>query len=359
MTPGLNGLLKPSQRPAKRKASSPQLKTQPARKIARLDVQAKQVSHKTPGRTVSGPGCSITLLPPIRLVKSREGTPVRIPNWRTGAYLSEELDEDDDESLPDSRDNNDDWLNRIDDDSLPDSTSQLIAETEKFVHQAARDQNVKPDGDLRECTICMGSHKPGSFPTRDELPSGCFHGGNTCRACISASITSDIEGKFFDNVGCPNCRASWDRYYIGLYATEAIMMRYETMGMLKVVEAMPNFLWCLSPDCNSGQINQAGDAEPIVTCVACGFKMCFTHQIAWHSGLTCTQYDAPSGTTNAPVETTNDTRARTTKEEQETAAKLQGMTKPCPRCGVRIQKSGGCEHMTCTLCHASSFQTVL
>lgn len=75
----------------------------------------------------------------------------------------------------------------------------------------------------------MGSYKPSSFPNRDELPSGCFHSGNTCKACIGAYIASDIEGKFFDNVGCPNCMASWDRYYIELYSTKEVMMRYETI----------------------------------------------------------------------------------------------------------------------------------
>lgn len=193
---------------------------------------------------------------------------------------------------------------------------------------------------LQECTVCMDAKELSSFPSRDELPRDCFHDGFICKACIGASIASDIENKSFTDIGCPRCQASWPRYYLELYSTEEVMMRYETIGMLRVVKAMPNFRWCLSPTCKSGQIYQAGDGEPIMTCVACGFKMCFTHQIAWHSGVTCAQYDAPS-------ESRSDTKARTAREECETAAKVKASTKPCPRCGIRIQKNGGCEHMTC------------
>ncbi len=198
----------------------------------------------------------------------------------------------------------------------------------------------------------MGSYKPSSFPNRDELPSGCFHSGNTCKACIGAYIASDIEGKFFDNVGCPNCMASWDRYYIELYSTKEVMMRYETIGMLRVVQAMPNFRWCLSPKCNSGQIHQAGNKKPIVKCVACGFKICFTHQIAWHSGLTCKQY-------GTPAELNNDARGRTSREEKESAARLERYTKPCPHCAVRIWKAGGCRRMACKFAIHPFFQTTV
>jgi len=38
----------------------------------------------------------------------------------------------------------------------------------------------------------------------------------------------------------------------------------------------------------------------------------------------------------------------TGKEEEEEARKLKHLTtKPCPKCGVRIEKAGGCPHMTC------------
>ena len=52
-------------------------------------------------------------------------------------------------------------------------------------------------------------------------------------------------------------------------------------------------MWCPNPDgCNSGQIHEARDAEPIVRCVRCGYKFCFRHQVGWHEQLSCDEYDA-------------------------------------------------------------------
>ena len=65
-------------------------------------------------------------------------------------------------------------------------------------------------------------------------------------------------------------------------------------------------------------------------CDACGQKSCFTHDVPWHSELTCTQYDKIIK-----------------KAEKATQNFLDRETKPCPKCGVRITKIGGCNHMVC------------
>ena len=67
-----------------------------------------------------------------------------------------------------------------------------------------------------------------------------------------------------------------------------------------------------------------------MTCRGCGQKSCYTHDIPWHKGLTCSEYDA--------TKQGNDER---------TQGLLEKETKQCPKCGVRITKDGGCDHMTC------------
>lgn len=209
-------------------------------------------------------------------------------------------------------------------------------------------EHLELDGLSRECDICMVSHKPCHFPVCDELPAGCSHCTSTCRACIGASLASAIENSSLDSVGCPTCKASWDRYYIEKYATAEVMVRYEILGMLRLVQAMPTFIWCLSPKCDSGQIHQDGDKAPIVTCTACGFKMCFTHQVAWHPEITCTRYEALKKARDVNA----DVRTRLAEEEEKTCAALAEHTKPCPKCGAKILKDGGCNHMQCKSCLA-------
>ena len=54
-------------------------------------------------------------------------------------------------------------------------------------------------------------------------------------------------------------------------------------------------------------------------------------QSIYHEGLTCTEY-------------------RKGKEEvdQETLDWIKKHTKPCPKCGTKIEKNNGCNHMICT-----------
>jgi hypothetical protein len=72
-----------------------------------------------------------------------------------------------------------------------------------------------------------------------------------------------------------------------------------------------------------------------VLCDACGFEMCFFHQIPWHEGQTCVDYDADRG----------DPEVAATEEW------LRQNTKTCPGlCGASVEKKGGCFHMTCQVC---------
>jgi len=100
---------------------------------------------------------------------------------------------------------------------------------------------------------------------------------------------------------------------------------------------LPNFTMCLGPGCESGQIHEGGDDQPIMTCSICRFKTCFIHKMSWHSEQTCNQYD----------------EERKDRIEQETASAnlIAETTKICPNpaCGHGITKIGGCDHMTCKL----------
>ncbi|KAF8603504.1 hypothetical protein BDV93DRAFT_523280 [Ceratobasidium sp. AG-I] len=99
----------------------------------------------------------------------------------------------------------------------------------------------------------------------------------------------------------------------------------------------PNFVWCKSAACNWGQVHEGGAGTPIVICQACQSRACFTHDVPWHAGLTCDQYDAE--------------RARQVEEVQANEGYLRENTKACPNeaCRRKIEKNEGCDHMTCRL----------
>lgn len=99
---------------------------------------------------------------------------------------------------------------------------------------------------------------------------------------------------------------------------------------------MPEYRRCISPGCDGGQLHDAGDAAPIMTCIACGHKMCFTHRVVWHTGLTCADFDTSK-------ETKTQTRERVSREEVE----VRKTVRPCRGCNVDSEKAGGCENMCC------------
>lgn len=63
--------------------------------------------------------------------------------------------------------------------------------------------------------------------------------------------------------------------------------------------------------------------------------MCFTHQIPWHDGLSCDQYDSQ--------------REHGDPDYQQTQDWMQSNSKNCPGCRVNIEKGNACFHMTCKL----------
>jgi hypothetical protein len=116
-----------------------------------------------------------------------------------------------------------------------------------------------------------------------------------------------------------------------------LLHRYDQKSLLAAFQDMPNFAMCLGPGCDSGQIHETGNAQPIMTCTVCQFKTCFIHKMPWHQGQTCAEYDF----------------LRQERMQQEAASEklIAQTTKKCPNpnCGHGIEKEGGCDHMTCKL----------
>ena len=165
------------------------------------------------------------------------------------------------------------------------------------------------------------------------------------------------------------------------YASSADFVRYCELATMRTMEQCENFVWCPRGGCNGGQIHDAGGDAPIVTCIACRRKFCFTHRVAWHTGLTCNQYgqltpteqiDAIEEAENRPGRAQGAARRAQAAqafealkaEENERAERRQRQmeeqmgerfvrnsgAKPCPRCKFMSQKVDGCKHMTCAKC---------
>ena len=125
--------------------------------------------------------------------------------------------------------------------------------------------------------------------------------------------------------------------------TDQDRRRYERASIRATLSADPDFRFCLSTTCDSGQLHPGGANEPIFSCQACGHKHCVSCETNWHEDQTCEQYQA--------------TLHRNTENDEQSQQEVNRISKPCPQCRVPIQKHTGCDHMTCE--QLSSFKDAI
>ncbi|KAK4540528.1 hypothetical protein LTR36_009166 [Oleoguttula mirabilis] len=183
-----------------------------------------------------------------------------------------------------------------------------------------------------KCSSCDRSLPTTQFPKHPE-GSSCEHGRETCRRCWHQWLEAQVNSKSFDQISCAQCSNTLGQGEIRALATPAVYQRYLDSEFKATMSADPDFRWCIAPSCTSGQIHSEGD---IFRCVACRHKACSQCNAAWHEGEGCGAYMA---------------RVKAQPEEEEASAKaLKKMAKLCPGCSRKIEKNGGCDHITCKVC---------
>ncbi|KAG8684290.1 hypothetical protein FRC08_013773, partial [Ceratobasidium sp. 394] len=187
------------------------------------------------------------------------------------------------------------------------------------------------------CSVCLDPTD--NFP-QDPPTTKCTHRPTVCAPCLEEYITHAIQSGGFTTFPCPDaeCKEIMEYFDIrrGASGNAPCLERYEALLLRRLLQNEPNFVWCKNPACSSGQIHECGSTLPMVVCKACHAQSCFTHDIPWHTGLTCTQYDNQRHNIHA-------------QSDFASQQYLDRKTKTCPnrRCGRRVEKIDGCDHMTC------------
>jgi len=159
--------------------------------------------------------------------------------------------------------------------------------------------------------------------------TGCC-GTRVCSECMAQYLRLKImEG---DTVlRCPGqCRRDLSDAEVHRHAPSF----WQRVGKLRQLRNNPNLRDC--PSC--GCLTEGSRQSPDMTCSSCMTSFCFNHGLA-HTGVTCRQHNrmarfAPaSGSVSG-----HDIRTR---------LQVRLTTQACPRCHARVQRSGGCAHMTC------------
>eukprot|EP01111_Echinosteliopsis_oligospora_P017147 TRINITY_DN7338_c0_g1_i1.p1 TRINITY_DN7338_c0_g1~~TRINITY_DN7338_c0_g1_i1.p1 ORF type:complete len:261 (-),score=47.06 TRINITY_DN7338_c0_g1_i1:21-728(-) len=190
------------------------------------------------------------------------------------------------------------------------------------------------------CDICFDT-SPTNFP---KPTKECAHWPTTCKACITEHLDTIVHGCSvssnisYSAIKCiyKTCKKTFGHSDLKSYLSEPQLKRLDELQFNEYVEQDPDFRWCASPTCGSGQIVEGGEeGNNFFTCIKCKEKTCVKHKVAFHTGVTCSEFDK-------------------TLAEDEAALQLwkEQNTKKCPaqNCQVNIEKNGGCDHMKCFKC---------
>jgi hypothetical protein len=180
-----------------------------------------------------------------------------------------------------------------------------------------------------ECTSCYVTKAASQFATPITL--ACTHERSTCPSCVNTWISSALNATSWDRISCPECDQLLQQEQIKQHGGDAAFKLWDRLATRSALNDIPGFRWCMSNRrCESGQIHMGGTEQPVFKCVACGYRSCVLCNRMWHQSETCAQVD--------------DRLARAEEASKNLVGKI---SKQCPGCKSRIEKNGGCDHMTC------------
>jgi hypothetical protein len=155
--------------------------------------------------------------------------------------------------------------------------------------------------------------------------AGCAH--TFCNACLLAHVGHSVEAKALP-LACPGCRKEITEEQVVRLLDQCEQGLADRFHRQLSLVVNPELLPCSQCD---GLVDPSGG--PDLTCPVCRHSFCQVHGDT-HPGLTCAAF----------AET--DQGRQLLQSEQV----LNRFTKPCSRCGARLQKAAGCDYVVCGHC---------
>jgi len=170
------------------------------------------------------------------------------------------------------------------------------------------------------CTICYTKYKDEDEKAK---PLNCDH--DYCKKCYRQYLKNLIDSNRVSEIPCPD--ETCDQKFNDAQIEETLndkelfkkYIRFKTRASLY---KNPNVRWCVRPGCENHMIGSPGDK--MIKC-SCGAEVCFPCGSAYHEGKTCEQVLADGF------------------KNYKNKKKIQF----CKGCKARVEKSDGCNHMTC------------
>lgn len=181
------------------------------------------------------------------------------------------------------------------------------------------------------CPICTDDVLNRDFPSKP-LTSDCSHESGGCKKCTTHWLVANINAGY-EYLDCMECGIELQHHEVRRALSEADLEAFDQRLLKKLLADSPDFQWCLSIRCSSGQFHCG---HPLFECDVCKYRSCISCGIPWHEGLTCEAFQEGKSQT---------------QEYRDNQKMLDETTKPCPKCKAPLQKNGpGCDQLICARC---------
>eukprot|EP00823_Brevimastigomonas_motovehiculus_P001753 TRINITY_DN1238_c0_g1_i1.p1 TRINITY_DN1238_c0_g1~~TRINITY_DN1238_c0_g1_i1.p1 ORF type:complete len:559 (+),score=173.09 TRINITY_DN1238_c0_g1_i1:23-1699(+) len=180
-----------------------------------------------------------------------------------------------------------------------------------------------------KCPVCFDE-----YDITKVLVLECKH--VTCVNDMKQHLETNIQNGNTAKLKCIACSHLLKPAEIQYVVSKKMFEKYLDFSTDAHLRSDPNCRWCPKKGCSTPMI---GDKQhPMMRCPKCKFQFCFNCQTdEWHSGTTCEKFQEWKKLNN--------------QTEAKFAEYVASNTKPCPKCAVRIEKNGGCDHMHCSRCN--------
>ncbi|KAF2642964.1 hypothetical protein P280DRAFT_394527 [Massarina eburnea CBS 473.64] len=191
----------------------------------------------------------------------------------------------------------------------------------------------------KECAICATEKMASrSFKVPKEAYV-CQHLQDTCTNCVGRMVKAMVTDRKLTEavLACPFdfCECVLDVGAIMQIITPAAFKVWENALTSYILRTSETYIACLNPKC--GEYFDIEECKPKARhqkkqakCPNCEFAHCITCNRVWHPDMSC--------------------NANKGADEKKSEKVIKEISKPCPKCGVNIEKSTGCDHMTCKQC---------
>lgn len=204
------------------------------------------------------------------------------------------------------------------------------------------------------CPMCSTANIQSTDNTKPMLPCEvCYELTSLNRPCCSVNVCNDCLHQIVvvnvndgvTTISCPNpeCNQllSRDEILAVLNTKQDLGTKdkYERFRLAKSTndkeKVCPNCSW-LTPIKTDKKVRKWKESDIHITCEKCDLEWCFKCHAPWHKNITCKQFRRGN----------KDFKKWITEKD----AKGNANGHHCPSCKIPIQRSTGCNHMTCSDC---------